>query len=152
MGESEYPLMAKWAALLKENNLVYNIDTTWSKIILGFNFDPYTFRTDINFNEDSKRVLLSVKIQRVCPKQYFKEMMKLITRINNKLIIGFMTLDPNDGEITLQHGVFLADAEYNKEFVHNFVYTVTKTAQAFVDPITAVCDGMSYTYAKALIK
>ncbi len=126
---------------LQENEWNFEILTDHSTIALGFEGVNGEWHCMIQTRELEEQMIFYSSLSENIPPNRIDTMMRFITMVNYRLVVGNFELDVTDGELNYKTSLDLEGVDLNHEMIRNIIHTNLATFDRHLPGIKIILDG-----------
>jgi hypothetical protein len=128
----------------------YTHDASNNSILLLCRAGDNVLRLQMVTRDRNDLILEFISIDRRTPQAYRDEMGDLCNRLNDRVAVGFWSVDSSDGEVRCRHAVEVTGVNMTPTFIDNFAKVVLGQVKRHYAAVQAVMDGVSAVRALAM--
>ena len=138
----ELPSLLKTARnYLQKNEWNFEILPDHSTIALGFEGVNGEWHCMIQTRESEEQMIFYSSLSENIPSNKIDTMMRFITMVNYRLVVGNFELDVTDGELNYKTSLDLESVHLNHEMIRNIIHTNLATFDRHLPGIKIILDG-----------
>ena len=137
---------------LQENEWNFEILTDHSTIALGFEGVNGEWHCMIQTRELEEQMIFYSSLSENIPPNRIDTMMRFITMVNYRLVVGNFELDVTDGELNYKTALDLESVNLKHDMIRNIIHTNLATFDRHLPGIQIILDGGSTEQAMDAIE
>ena len=138
-----FPLLRSAKEYLENDGWTYELLESHSTIAFGFEGDNGKWHCMIQTREKENQLIFYSSLENGIPQSMIEKIMRFITIVNYRLVVGNFEMDISDGELNYKTALDLDGIEPPESLIRNIIQTNLATFDRHLVGIQEILDGSS---------
>jgi len=148
----DYPLLKSAKEYLEDDGWTFELLETHSTIAFGFEGRNGKWHCMIQTREKENQLIFYSSLENGIPEFVIEKIMRFITIVNYRLVVGNFEMDISDGELNYKTALDLDEVDPPPSLIRNMIQTNLATFDRHLLGITAIIEGSSVDSALDIIE
>ncbi len=138
-----FPLLRSAKEYLENDGWTYELLESHSTIAFGFEGNNGKWHCMIQTREKENQLIFYSSLENGIPQSMIEKIMRFITIVNYRLVVGNFEMDISDGELNYKTALDLDGIESSESLIRNIIHTNLATFDRHLVGIQEILDGSS---------
>tara|TARA_B100000945_G_scaffold185442_1_gene148683 strand:+ start:483 stop:1208 length:726 start_codon:yes stop_codon:yes gene_type:complete len=148
----EFPLLKCAKEYLENDGWTFELLESHSTIAFGFEGNNGKWHCMIQTREKENQLIFYSSLENGVSQLMIENLMRFITIVNYRLVVGNFELDISDGELNYKTALDLDGIESSQALIRNIIHTNLATFDRHLPGIQSILDGSSVDSALDIIE
>ena len=143
----DYPLLKSAKEYLENDGWTFELLESHSTIAFGFEGRNGKWHCMVQTREKENQLIFYSSLENGIPEEYIEKLMRFITIVNYRLVVGNFEMDISDGELNYKTALDLDEISPSQSLIRNMIQTNLATFDRHLLGIKAIIEGASVDLA-----
>ena len=148
----EYPLLKLAKEYLESDGWTYELLESHSTIAFGFEGKNGKWHCMVQTREKENQLIFYSSLENGIPESAIEKIMRFITIVNYRLVVGNFEMDISDGELNYKTALDLDGIDPPQSLIRNIIQTNLATFDRHLLGINSIIEGKSVNSALDIIE
>ena len=148
----DYPLLKSAKDYLENDGWTYELLESHSTIAFGFEGRNGKWHCMVQTREKENQLIFYSSLENGIPEEYIEKLMRFITIVNYRLVVGNFEMDISDGELNYKTALDLDEITPSQSLIRNMIQTNLATFDRHLLGINSIIEGKSVDFALDIVE
>ena len=148
----DYPLLKSAKDYLENDGWTYELLESHSTIAFGFEGRNGKWHCMVQTREKENQLIFYSSLENGIPEEMIEKLMRFITIVNYRLVVGNFEMDISDGELNYKTALDLDEITPSQSLIRNMIQTNLATFDRHLLGINSIIEGKSVDFALDIVE